>query len=63
MDRSKAQKEADKRYSEKIKGKYKKFSTDLPAEEVDAISALLEERGFTKAEFIRKAVESLKKLI
>ena len=33
-ERSKAQKEADKRYSEKIRGKYKPFIVNLKLEEL-----------------------------
>lgn len=62
MARTEAQKEADRRYAQKIQntGKYMRFSTTLPTEEAEALNATLETAGMSKADFIRKAFEHLK---
>lgn len=61
MARTEAQKEADRRYAQKIQsaGKYTRFSTTLPTEEAEALNAALEAAGVSKADFIRKAFEHL----
>ena len=61
MARSEAQKAADKKYAQKIKGRYKMFGSSLREDEYDYISQTIEQFGMTKADFIRWAVEELKK--
>lgn len=59
--RSNAQKEADKKYWKKNKEKYVKFSTTFTTEELAEINKVLKNHKISKAEFIRKAIEALKK--
>ena len=61
MARSEAQKAADKRYAEKIKDKHKQFAVNLKADEYERITAALSAAGMSKADFLRWAVEQLKK--
>ncbi len=61
MARSEAQKAADKRYAEKVKGKHKQFAVNLKADEYERITAALAAAGMSKADFLRWAVEQLKK--
>ena len=61
MPRSEAQKAADKRYAAKINGKYKAFIVNLIPEEWESIDAAIKAAGMTKADFLRWAVEELKK--
>lgn len=51
--RSEAQKEADKRYSKKIRGKYKPFIVNLKLEELAYIDEKIKATGMTKADFLR----------
>ena len=61
MARSEAQKAADKRYREKIQYRYEHFVVNLKREECESISAAIKAAGMTKADFLRWAVEELKK--
>ena len=61
MARSEAQKAADGRYREKTQGKYKHFVVNLKCDECDRIEAAISAAGLSKAEFLRRAVEQLKK--
>ena len=61
MARSEAQKAADKRYREKIQDRYVHFVVNLKREEFESISAAIKAAGMTKADFLRRAVEELKK--
>lgn len=60
MKRSEAQKSADKRYSEKIKDKYRQFAVNLKIEEFEYITNVIESTGMSKADFLRWAVKKLK---
>lgn len=59
--RSESQKTADKKYAQKIKGKYKTFQAAFLADEADHIRAVLEAHGIGNAELIRKAVARLER--
>lgn len=61
MSRSEAQKAADKRYATKIKDNYKSFAVNFKVDEYEEITREIAERGFTKADFIRWAINELKK--
>ena len=61
MARSEAQKKADKKYRESHKGDFIKWSTVFPPEEAKSIDEVIKQSGMNKAEFIRWAVEELKK--
>ena len=61
MPRSEAQKAADKRYREKTQDRYEHFVVNLKREECERISAAIKAAGMTKADFLRRAVEELKK--
>ena len=39
----------------------KQFNVDLNKEEAEELDRLLKEKGMTKVEFVRKAIEELKK--
>ncbi len=58
-ERSEKQKEADKRYAAKIKGKYKTFQAAFLADEADYIRSVMEAHGIGNAELIRRAVARL----
>ncbi len=53
MARSEAQKAADKKYAQKINGKYKPFIVNLSPEELESINAVIASSGMKKAEFLR----------
>ncbi len=59
MARSEAQKAADKKYAQKINGKYKPFIVNLSPEELESINAVIASSGMKKAEFLRWAVKEL----
>lgn len=59
MARSEAQKAADRKYAQKIGGKYKPFIVNLLPDEYDNISKIIAEAGMKKAEFLRWAVKEL----
>lgn len=59
MARSDAQKEADKRYAEKIKGRHRQFSVNLLTEEYEELTEAIAASGMTKADFLRWAVQQL----
>lgn len=40
---------------------YKTFKVDLKKEEYDVLNKILEEKKITKAQFLREAIEKLKK--
>ena len=61
MERSEAQKAADKKYAAKINGKYKPFIVNLTPDELAEIDAIIASSGMKKAEFWRWAVGELKK--
>ena len=61
MARSEAQKAADKRYAEKVKDKHKQFAVNLKADEYERVTAALAAAGMSKVDFLRWAVEQLKK--
>ncbi len=61
MERSEAQKAADKKYAAKINGKYKPFIVNLTPDELAEIDAIIASSGMKKAEFLRWAVGELKK--
>lgn len=61
MERSEAQKAADKKYAAKINGKYKPFIVNLTPDELAEIDAIIAASGMKKAEFLRWAVGELKK--
>lgn len=61
MERSEAQKAADKKYAEKINGKYKPFIVNLMPDELARIDAIIAAAGMKKAEFLRWAVGELEK--
>lgn len=61
MERSKAQKAADKKYAAKINGKYKPFIVNLTPDELARIDAIIAASGMKKAEFLRWAVGELEK--
>lgn len=43
------------------KAHYRAFKVDLKTEEIEELNKLLKEKGLTKAQFLRKAIERLKK--
>jgi hypothetical protein len=59
MERSEAQKAADKRYAAKIKGKYKPFVVYFNQDEFAHVETVLKDRGMGKTEFLRWAVKQL----
>lgn len=59
--RSEAQKAADARYAKKISGKYERFVVNLLPEEYNSICETISSAGMGKTEFLRWAVEELKK--
>ena len=59
MARSEAQREADKRYREKTKGRYVQFFINMKREERDSIEEAIAASGMGKIEFIRWAVKQL----
>lgn len=59
--RSDAQRQADKKYCEKNKEKYVKFSTAFTPDELNEINKVIENHSLSKADFIRKAIDALKK--
>lgn len=61
MTRSDAQKSADRRYAERIKGKHKQFAVNLPADEYETITNIISASGLSKADFLRWAANELKK--
>ncbi len=61
MERSEAQKAADKKYAAKINGKYKPFIVNLTPDELARIDAIIAAAGMKKAEFLRWAVGELEK--
>lgn len=61
MARSEAQKAADKRYAEKVKDKHKQFAVNLKPDELARINEAIAASGMSKADFVRWAVEQLKK--
>lgn len=56
--RSEKQKQADKRYREKIysQGKKAKFQAEMNADEAQAINEYCKEHGLNKSEFLRRAL-------
>ncbi len=61
MARSEAQRAADKRYAEKVKGRHKQFAVNLPEREYEEITAAIAAAGMSKADFLRWAAAQLKK--
>lgn len=61
MPRSESQKEADRKYAAKIKGKYKTFQAAFLADEADHIRAVMEEHKIGNAELIRRAIARLER--
>ena len=61
MARSEAQKAADKKYTEKIKGKHKSFAVNLKSDEYERIVTIIDNAGLSKADFIRWAAAQLQK--
>lgn len=59
MARSDAQKNADKKYAAKIKGRHNLFAVNLKSEEFQEISTAIEAAGMTKADFVRWAYRKL----
>lgn len=57
--RSNKQKEADARYREKTKGKYKTFTTAYKVEELERIEVTLKNYNVSKADLVRRAAERL----
>lgn len=55
-----AQKRAQRKYSEKVKGKYKTLSITQTAEQTEADRALLAEKGTTVLQVWRSAMERLR---
>lgn len=60
-ERSEAQKAADKKYAEKVKGKYQNFAIPLKKEEKERYEQILKEHGLGKVEFLRWAIAELEK--
>ena len=58
--RSEAQKKADKKYRENNKNKYAFWGTSFAPEESERINKVLSDKGMSKADFIRWAIEKLK---
>ncbi len=59
--RSEAQKAADKRYAEKIKGKNRQFAVNLSVKEYEKITTAISAAGMSKADFVRWAAAQLTK--
>ena len=59
MARSESQKIADKKYAQKIKGKYERFVVHFKPEEYEQINEAISSSGMSKADFIRWAVGQL----
>lgn len=59
QQRSTAQKEADKRYKEKTKGKYKGIMVTLPAEEAEQHRQIMERVNATPAQVWRAGIKSI----
>lgn len=60
MARTEAQKRADAKYRQKVKGRYVNFSAHLQKGEADELEALLKKHGLTHADFVRRSAEKLK---
>lgn len=58
--RSEAQKRADKKYRENNKDKYKIWGTSFTQEEHEYFNSIIKQKGISKADFIRQAIEKLK---
>ena len=58
MARSEAQKAADKRYAEKTKGRYDRWTVYLLPDEMERIEAVVKSSGMSKADFLRWAVRT-----
>ena len=58
-ERSAAQKEADKRYMEKVRAekRYKQFAVPFKVDELAHIESVIASSGKTKADFLRWAVQ------
>ena len=52
---------ADKRYAQKVKGKYERFVVHFKPEEYEQINEAISSSGMSKADFIRWAVGQLGK--
>lgn len=61
MARSEAQKEADRRYAKKIRGKYDQFVVNLLPDEYNHVCEVISSAGMGKTEFLRWAVVQLQK--
>lgn len=59
--RSEAQKAADRKYREAHKTESVKWGTRLKADEAAAYDELLREHSMTRADFVRWAIEELKR--
>lgn len=57
--RTAAQKKADRKYAEKVKGKYTHWGTAFSVEEAKKIDETIKESGMSKVEFIRWGVKKL----
>ena len=60
MARSEAQKEADKRYRQKIEGSYKPLVINFKVDELVEVENAIKATGLTKTDFIRWAIEQAK---
>lgn len=60
MARSKAQKEADKRYQETHKGEFITWTTKFKVAEAKEIDAIIKQSEMSRAEFIRWAIAQYK---
>ena len=61
MARSESQKIADKKYAQKIKGKYERFVVHFKPDEYEQINEAISSSGMSKADFIRWAISQLDK--
>ena len=61
MPKSQAQKEANKRYHEKIKGSYALLSFSFKTEEKEEIASFIKSTGLSDVDFLRWAVSEWKK--
>ena len=61
MARSEAQKEADKRYREKVKASKTFWGSQFNVEEAAEFDIVLKKHGLNRAQFIRLSVEELRK--